>query len=89
MNSWLDIADRVLPWAITGLTLLLGLRLLIGDPSRGRRRCPKCWYDMAATPSLRCPECGRLAKRERDLFRRRNRPILGWASLFLAAAVMY
>ncbi len=45
----------------------LGLSVwgLVGDRSRGRRRCPRCWYDMSGTllgmPSatvLRCPECG-------------------------------
>ena len=32
-----------------------------GDRSKGRARCPKCWYDMRGTvPKLVCPECGRL-----------------------------
>ncbi|HZW10199.1 MAG TPA: hypothetical protein VFF69_09880 [Phycisphaerales bacterium] len=37
------------------------------------RRCPRCWYDMAATAGLRCPECGREARRERSLQRSRRR----------------
>lgn len=55
--------------------------VIAGDPSRGRRRCPRCWYDMSATPGLTCPECGRAAKGERRL--RRTRRPWRWA---LAAA---
>jgi hypothetical protein len=40
--------------------------------SRGRRRCPKCWYDMSGTDSVRCPECGRAAKSEKRLHRTRR-----------------
>ena len=30
-----------------------------GDRSKGRTRCPKCWYDMRATVRrLLCAECG-------------------------------
>ncbi|MBK7406234.1 MAG: hypothetical protein IPJ41_16920 [Phycisphaerales bacterium] len=52
-----------------------GLR---GDRSRGRRRCPRCWYDMRSTlheargASLRCPECGHAPRGERDLYRTRR-----------------
>lgn len=46
---------------------------LLWDRARGRRRCPKCWYDMAGVPGMRCPECGREAKSERRLGRTRRR----------------
>lgn len=52
---------------------------LFWDRSRGRRRCPKCWYDMAGVPGLKCPECGREAKGERALRRTRRR--WRWAGL--------
>lgn len=45
---------------------------LAGDPSRGRRRCPRCWYDMAGG-GMECPECGRRADGEREFFRTRRR----------------
>ena len=45
---------------------------LFWDRSRGRRRCPRCWYDMEGVPGKRCPECGRDARRERSLFRTRR-----------------
>src|SRR5690606_16209537 len=51
---------------------------LLGDRARqlrrGRtRRCPRCWYSMEGVPGLRCPECGREAKRERALLKSRRR----------------
>lgn len=55
---------------------------LAGDPARGRKRCPRCAYDMSGatpddaqpTPSIpTCPECGHRCKRDRDLLRTRRR----------------
>jgi HEAT repeat protein len=58
------------------------------DRSRGRRRCPKCWYDMSGTPGLTCPECGRTVKRERRLFKTRRRWRLAALSvLFIVAGL--
>lgn len=64
------------------------------DPSRGRPRCRTCWYDLAAViepPSpdapfepVRCPECGQLTARTKDLYRTRRKPGLLW----LAAIIM-
>jgi hypothetical protein len=53
-----------------GLLLLVGLR---GDPSRGRRRCPRCWYSLEGILGLTCPECGHVARSEGALLRRRRR----------------
>ncbi len=62
---------------------IVGLRF---DPSRGRRRCPRCWYDLSATPGSRCPECGREATGERGLFAtRRSRPTIALAMAVLLA----
>jgi hypothetical protein len=57
---------------------------LFRDRSRGRRRCPCCWYDMAGVPGLRCPECGRAARSEKALHRTRRR----WKAAGLGAAVV-
>lgn len=55
-------------------------RALFGDRARGGPRCPKCWYSMHLAPSLRCPECGTVARDERALLRTRRhwwRALLG------------
>lgn len=77
--------------AAAGVALLLWA--LWGDWLRGvlayrrtgarRRRCPKCWYDMAGVQGLRCPECGREARRESRMHRSRRKR---WA--VLAACVL-
>jgi hypothetical protein len=43
-----------------------------GDGRIDLRRCPRCWYDMSATDSKLCPECGHAARRESDLHQRRS-----------------
>jgi len=76
------------PLAVIGASvclfaLLLTIWALIGDRSRGRKRCPKCWYDMSGARGLQCPECGKTAKSERKLGKAR-RP--RWA--FVLAVLM-
>ena len=85
-------------WALhTGLYLLgvalvpAGGLLLIcwglwGDRSKGRARCPKCWYDMRGSlPRLACPECGHHAGSERRLYRNRRRR---WRAMVGAVLVL-
>jgi DNA-directed RNA polymerase subunit RPC12/RpoP len=65
-------------WSAVGLGVVsfgvaLGIWAYRGDRSHGRRRCPKCWYDMRGLPVLRCPECGREVPHERHLYRPRRR----------------
>lgn len=70
--------------------LALGLFFLAlawrGDPSRGRRRCRKCWHSMDGLPHTEagwtCPECGTVTKRERAL--RRAAPRRWMRRLYLA-----
>ncbi len=64
---------QIAGWTLTALALLLALWALFADRPRARRRCPRCWYDLASTAGLTCPECGRTAKAERALFRTRRR----------------
>lgn len=75
-------------WAAAGLAAIgLGLALWgwIGDRSRGRRRCPRCWYDMTGVPGRRCPECGKEPATDRGLFKpRRRRWAIGVALVLLA-----
>ena len=65
---------------LLGIALIPAIGLLLvcwglwGDRSKGRSRCPKCWYDMRGSlPRLECPECGHDAKQERRLYRSRCR----------------
>jgi hypothetical protein len=79
-------------WAITAPLVLAGLALLylgmFHDRARGRRRCPKCWYDMSATEGLRCPECGKTARNERKLHKthRKKRWVAVALLLWIGAA---
>ena len=70
MSDWLY-------WIIGAVVGAGGLAFLawslLWDRSRGRRRCPKCWYDMTGLSGLTCPECGKTAKTEKKLFRTRRR----------------
>jgi hypothetical protein len=51
MGTWLD--QPWVAWVLAGLLLVGGGWLfawaLFWDRSRGRRRCPKCWYDLRGT----------------------------------------
>lgn len=78
-------------WTIAAALALLGaVTLALGvywDRPRGRRRCPRCWYDMTGLPGLTCPECGRTARSERRLRRtRRKRRIIALGVLLLLAS---
>ena len=58
---------------------------LWGDRSKGRVRCPRCWYDMRGTvPRLVCPECGHDAGSERQLCRDRR----GWRRIVLGVLLL-
>lgn len=83
---------------VTGAVLALGGVLLAAwalfwDRSRGRKRCPKCWYDMiAAVATLKdgrevfvCSECGRPSPAVHLL---RTRRWWRWGGTGLAALVL-
>jgi DNA-directed RNA polymerase subunit RPC12/RpoP len=75
-------------WLIYTLVTIAALALLvwgwIGDRARGRRRCPKCWYDLRGSPTLRCPECGHVVWNERELYKPRRRK---WAIILALLAL--
>ncbi len=81
--NW-DWVFHALGWTLASLGLLLALWALFWDRSRGRKRCPKCWYSMEGAVegengALTCPECGRSPRSPRSLLRTRRRK--KWASL--------
>src|SRR3954469_17175546 len=79
----LDWLFAAVGWTLAAGGIVLLLWSLFRDRARGRRRCPKCWYDMAGTPGLRCPECGRQARSQKRLSRTRRR----WRLALVAAAL--
>lgn len=79
-------------WIFTTLTWLLLVLGLLGlawamlwDRSRGRKRCPKCWYLVDGVPqtdgTTTCPECGKVVCKPRKL--RKTRRHWGFAALAL------
>src|ERR1043166_9398756 len=87
--DWVWIASG---WVLLSLGAVLLGWSLFWDRARGRRRCPKCWYDMAGVPTTAregrevhiCPECGREIRRERGLRRMRRK----WKTALLAAVLL-
>ncbi len=85
-------SDSMLWHWLAGLTLIVAGSIAVfwglfarkwtHDP---RRRCPKCAYDLSATPGLKCPECGRTAKDEHRLFRKRRQWWVGMLGLIAIA----
>ncbi len=78
--DWICVAAG---WALAVAGVVAFLWAMWWDRSRGRRRCPRCWYEMAGVPGLKCPECGREAKSEKRLLRTRRR----WVAAALAIVV--
>lgn len=79
-------------WSVVGWTLaaagVVAVALgLLWDRSKGRQRCPSCWYDMRGAGhgggKARCPECGHGVKSERSLLRTRR-----WWRLVLVGMVL-
>ncbi|MFG0242050.1 MAG: hypothetical protein ACF8R9_04605 [Phycisphaerales bacterium JB054] len=83
--SWIWVVVAV-PLLVAGVVCVA--RFMLGDRSRGRLRCPKCWYDMDGGGE-KCPECGRVVRSGRDL-RRTRRPkrwaVVGVGLLLLGGA---
>ncbi len=67
--------DEIVTAVVLGLALFTGMLLIwaiIGDRSRGRLRCPRCWYDMEGIDTPQCPECGKAIKSDRHLRKARR-----------------
>jgi hypothetical protein len=81
----LDWLLKLLGWTVGALGLILLLWAVFWDRARGRRRCPKCWYDMHGVPGLVCPECGKRARKESRF--RGTRRKWRWATLAAMAVL--
>jgi hypothetical protein len=72
-DTLINILGLAIGWGLIALGAVLIFRALFADRSRGRRRCPRCWYSMDGVPALTCPECGRTARHLKKLHRTRRR----------------
>ena len=79
-------------WTVTAVLFLGAISLLYwglwGDRSKGRLRCPKCWYDMSGSfvaGKLVCPECGKDAGVEKRLKKNHCR---WWAAVVAVVLVL-
>jgi hypothetical protein len=70
------------------LCAYIAWRAMFGDRGRGKRRCPKCWYDMAYSPGMTCPECGAIVQRESDFQRTRRRPGVAVMAIVICAVLI-
>lgn len=68
-----------------GAMIYIAWAAIFKDRPKGKRRCPKCWFDMCATPGMTCGECGFTAHFEKQLNKRRRR--LGVAVLAILSCV--
>jgi len=59
--------------AFTLVGIVAGFWALFWDWPRGKKRCPKCWYNMTGTSSLVCSECGHKARTQRKQQKTRRR----------------
>ncbi len=83
MPAWLSNSDWIF-YTLAAILAPSGIWLLyrgiFKDRSKGKRRCPRCWYDMSGIPAAGespdtkwiCPECGSACNSERRLFRTRR-----------------
>lgn len=82
--SWLSLVGAV---AVLGGLVYLAWWGLFADRARGRRRCPRCWYDMAHSPGMTCPECGFVAQRETQFARTRRNYVVAAGAVAASVAV--
>lgn len=89
-------AGDITYWLLcVGVVVLMGVLIyvawwgLFADRARGRRRCPRCWYDMAHAPppGMTCPECGFMARRDAQFGRTRRRYGIASVAILLNVAI--
>lgn len=77
---------NVVGWMLAAAGVVAVVLGLLWDRSKGRKRCPSCWYDMQGVDDgggAKCPECGHGVKSERSLLRTRR-----WWRLVVVGVVL-
>jgi hypothetical protein len=92
VSALLQEAPLWLGWLVTlalvSLTTFIAWRAWFADRADGRRRCPRCWYDMAYSEGMTCSECGYTAPNESALARTRRHWGRGFIAILAAAAII-
>lgn len=83
MPAWVPAALAIASWGLVIAGWVFVAMWVWGKRGTGSRWCAKCLYDMTGLPGMRCPECGREARNEKQLRRRKRR----WAALVVAAVL--
>ncbi len=78
MLAYAIATAMVLAWI--GITIWA----LLWDRARGRRRCPRCFYEIDTASGRKCTECGRVARSERALGKTRRR----WRTAIVATVLL-
>ncbi len=73
----MDFEPRTIAYGVSAVVGVIGVYLFlrgVRGRNRGVRSCPGCHHLLSESNELRCPECGRLARSERQALRtNRNR----------------
>lgn len=88
-----DLIPWLAPWsgrAVVSVVFLAGIALMLWAARRRRwksPRCRRCAYDLSASPSLKCPECGWAAADTSDALFGKRRWRLALLGLVIAIAL--
>ena len=76
--------------ALIAVMVFVAWWALFSDRARGkdRRRCPKCWYDMAYSPGMTCAECGFVGWRESQFHKTRRRYSLAVLAILTSVTIV-
>lgn len=84
----LPLVIWVATFAVCVLCVYAAWRSLFADRGAGKRRCPKCWYDLAYSPGMTCGECGHTAQKESDFTHTRRRPGVALAAILICVVLV-
>lgn len=87
LGDWVFVLAALAVLVVFASLVYMAWWALFADRSRNRRRCPRCWYDMAYTPGMTCGECGFVASNEMQFYRTRRRYGLAAGVILASVAI--